>query len=251
MSVTTIDQVLEQLDEIIDWSRREGSRLGYFAALYRVVTAKVKERIAASGFADGARMERLDVAFALRYLDALEQFRRGEKPAACWDLAFTTAPRWRPLILQHLLLGMNAHINYDLGAASAEVGGSQLSELRSDFDAINNILAELFGDVQDRITTVSPWMGLLDRLGHDADEAVINFSLGRARNAAWSVAERLNGLEGAAQTAEVAALDRRVTRIGRLVRHPGMLLSTTLLVVRRAERHDVPKVIGTLCGLQR
>jgi hypothetical protein len=55
----TIDEVIQQLDEIIVRSIRERSRLGFFAALYHTVTLKVREGIAAGQFEDGPRMERL------------------------------------------------------------------------------------------------------------------------------------------------------------------------------------------------
>jgi len=42
MSAKTIDQVFQQLDDIIDRTKRDKSRLGYFAALYRKVTLKIK-----------------------------------------------------------------------------------------------------------------------------------------------------------------------------------------------------------------
>ena len=57
----TIDEVIEALDGVLDEARRDGSRLGYFAALYRKVTIEVKKGIAAGYFDDGPRMERLDV----------------------------------------------------------------------------------------------------------------------------------------------------------------------------------------------
>ena len=69
MAATDIDGVIQQLDVIIDWAHRHKSRLGYFAALYRKVTLKVKEGISEGFFEDGERMERLDVVFANRYLD--------------------------------------------------------------------------------------------------------------------------------------------------------------------------------------
>ena len=43
----SIDEVIEQLDEIINWARDNNSRLGYFAALYRTVTIRVRDGIAA------------------------------------------------------------------------------------------------------------------------------------------------------------------------------------------------------------
>ena len=77
-NTATIDDVIQQLDDIIDWSQSHKSRLGYFAALYRKVTLKVKEGIADGYFGDGQRMERLDVTFAGRYLDAFEQYRSNQ-----------------------------------------------------------------------------------------------------------------------------------------------------------------------------
>jgi hypothetical protein len=103
----TIDEVIARLDEIIARSIREQSRLGYFAALYRKVAIKIKEGIAEGRFENGPRMERLDVTFANRYLEALDQYRRGEAPTGCWIIAFEAAATWRPIILQQLLLGMN------------------------------------------------------------------------------------------------------------------------------------------------
>lgn len=95
----TIDEVISQLDDIIARSIRDGSRLGYFAALYRKVTLKVKEGIAQGRFDDGPRMERLDVTFANRYLEAMDQFRRGQQTTRCWLVSFKAAAAWRPIIL--------------------------------------------------------------------------------------------------------------------------------------------------------
>jgi hypothetical protein len=43
MQARNIYEVIQQLDDIIDWALSKKSRLGYFAALYRKVTLKVKE----------------------------------------------------------------------------------------------------------------------------------------------------------------------------------------------------------------
>ena len=118
---TTIDEVIDRLDELIGWAATEKSRLGYFAALYRGVTVKVREGVATGAFEDGPRMERFDVIFANRYLDAVRVYREGNNPSRSWLFAFESAKGVRPVVLQHLLLGINAHINLDLGVAAAEV----------------------------------------------------------------------------------------------------------------------------------
>src|SRR3954468_6636993 len=102
MAAGTIDEIITRLDDIIAHTRNEKSRLGFFAVLYRNVTLKVREGIKANLFEDGPRMERLDVIFASRYLDAYESFRQGRRPSKCWLVSFKAAADWPPIILQHL-----------------------------------------------------------------------------------------------------------------------------------------------------
>ena len=61
MPPQTIDDVLTELDQIILRARTERDHLAFSATLYRNVTIKVKEGIAAGLFQDGPRMENLDV----------------------------------------------------------------------------------------------------------------------------------------------------------------------------------------------
>ncbi|MGB1277620.1 MAG: DUF5995 family protein, partial [Nannocystaceae bacterium] len=58
-TVQTIDDVLEALDDILVDARRDKSRNGYFAALYRKVTVRVKQGIEAGEYDDGPRMAAL------------------------------------------------------------------------------------------------------------------------------------------------------------------------------------------------
>ena len=107
-------------------------------------------------------------------------------------MAFEAAGRWRPIVLQHLLLGMNAHINLDLGVTASELAdGGSIDAVRADFDAVNDVLGELVDGCQGALGQVSPWLGLADRVGGSGDETLIRFSLVAARRQAWSVAERL------------------------------------------------------------
>jgi Family of unknown function (DUF5995) len=248
MPAHTINEVIEQLDDLISYARREKSRLGYFAALYRNVTIKVKEGILANSFEDGARMERLDVTFANRYLTAVERYRRGEEPSRCWRTSFRAAESWRPIVLQHLLLGINAHINLDLGVAAAQTSpGTQLDGLRRDFDSINDILSVMLDDVQDKLALVSPWMGVLDRVGGRTDEEILNFSIDRAREAAWRAAERLAPLGPEEAQKETDVLDRWADVLALVVQYPpGLSIRLATFFVHLSESRDVAKIIDTL-----
>ena len=253
MAARTIEEVLDHLDEIVKLARREKSRLGYFAALYRNVTRNVYEGILAGHFEDAARMERFDVTFADRYLDALERYRRGEEPSKCWRTTFRAAEDWHPIVLQHLLLGINAHINLDLGIAAAQTSpGAQLAGLRRDFDGVNDVLSAMLDDVQDKLTQVSPLMSWLDSAGSRGDEVILDFSIKRAREAAWRVAERLAPLSPEAMQKEIDVLDRWVDVLAGVIEHPPEnTIRLTKVFVRLTESRDVVKVIDVLAGDQR
>lgn len=82
--VDTIDDVIAALDAIVQRAWEEKSRIGYFAALYRRITCAVRDGLDHGQFSNGPLMERFDVLFASRYLDALSTHQLGGKPSRCW-----------------------------------------------------------------------------------------------------------------------------------------------------------------------
>lgn len=247
MSVAGIDAVLARLEVVIDETIRSRSRAGYFASMYRKVTVAVRDAIVAGRFEDNARMARLDRVFAERYLDAYDQWRRGDSPTAAWQEAFDASERRRPIIIQQLLVGMNAHINLDLGIAAATVApGPQLSDLHSDFDLINDVLAELIDSFMGRLDAVSPWVGFLDRFGGRSDTAVVKFSIEIARRRAWDLAVALAAAPAAEWGGLIAARDSSTAALGRTILAPGPFLPAGLLLIRLRESNDVPRVIDLL-----
>lgn len=242
----TIDEVLGALDAVIAHALQGGSRVGYFAAIYRKITAKVAEGITSGFFDDGARMERFDVAFADRYLSALTRYQTRDITTRSWALAFEAAASSRPIILQHLLVGINAHINVDLGiAAAATAPGQALPGLRRDFDRINEIIASLMASVRHDIAEVSPWIGLLDEIGGRHDDEIIRFSIEVARTEAWRFAVELAPLAPDTWAGPIGARDGRVARLTKRILNPGWL-SAGLLVIRARESNDVRRNIEVL-----
>jgi hypothetical protein len=146
------------------------------------------------------------------------------------------------------LLGINAHINLDLGIAAAQTSpGTRLAGLRRDFDSINDILYAMLDDVQDRLTLVSPLTPLLDSVGGRTDEAILNFSIKRAREAAWRVAERLAPLSPEEMQKEIDVLDRWVDVLASIIQYPpGISIRLANFFVRLTESRDVGKIIDVL-----
>jgi len=242
-----IAEVVDRLTDITSWARRHQSRLGFFAALYRTVTIEVQRGITDGRFENPERMERLDVIFARRYLDAFESYQAGRPVPRSWRLAFDASTRWRPIILQHLLLGMNAHINLDLGIAAATVAPREaLPELRRDFDEINAILTGLIAAVEAEISAVSPWIHLLSTVGGEADNALARFNVTVARRVAWAVASNHAPLEIEAQQSHLERVDLAAALLGRAMLHTPLLTSAGLLLIRGRETSTTARVIDML-----
>lgn len=246
-----IDGVVERLRAVVDEAIAQRDRAGFFAALYLRVTRAVRQGVRDGAFEDGPRMDRLDGLFAGRYLDALEAYRGGRALSESWRVAFDAGQSARPLILQHLLLGMNAHINLDLGIAAVEaVQGAPIATLRGDFMRINAILAQLVDPVESAIGRSAPVVFVLDLFAHRADEKLASFSIDVARDGAWAFAQAL-----AAEPAEpserrapaIAARDERVTAIGRSIASPGPLLSLVTWPLRALELGSPAEVTRSLC----
>ncbi len=247
----SIDEVLLKLTEIIEICKHEQSRLGYFPALYRRVTESVKANIESGQFEDGPRMERLDVAFANRYFEAWDAWRSRRGMTLSWRLAFEAGARSEPVILQHLLCGMNAHINLDLAiVTAASSGDSPIVSLKNDFDKINQILAGLIGQVERELAQVCPLIELLTKNSDNVEGCFVDFDIRAARGLAWEHAVRLAllqkpALQGALALA-IRAMDAVVAAAGQLILRPGPGLQTSLLLVRAKEENDALKVIAAL-----
>jgi len=224
---TNIDDVIARLGEIVEDAADTGSRLGYFGALYNRVTIAVRAGIRARAFDDNARMERLDVIFANRYIEAYDRHTRRESPSLSWQTSFGAAARPDLSVLQHLLLGMNAHINLDLGIAAATVApGTQLDALHGDFDRINDVLGSLLPTVEGQLREMSPTLDRLSGAANAAnrlDERIGNFSMTKARDAAWRFARRLGSLGDNAtlRNIDIGARDAVTAALALKIQEPG------------------------------
>jgi hypothetical protein len=208
------------------------------------VTERVQREAEAGRFADPARMERFVEAFARWYPRPVDPSR---PDAGCWRAAFDVAGDPSLLIVQHLLLGINAHVNHDLALVVVELadGGEPLTALRPDFDAVNDVLAEMLPVVVRDLGRVSRWVNLVAARGGGQ---AFDFSLVTARRQAWATAARLHPLAGDARARDVAELDRLVRVLARIVAAPGAPAAWFVAVGRRLEDHDPVAVTRRLLG---
>lgn len=142
---------------------------------------------------------------------------------------------------------MNAHINLDLGIAAARTRpGDAVHDLKNDFNKINEILATLVDGVERELAHIWPILGLLDRIAGRTDEALINFSMEKARDHAWKVAEGLAPLEEPEQMWRIDDLDKEMARLGRKIWKPGLVIGSVTRAIRLGERGTIPQIMDIL-----
>lgn len=247
MQANTIQEVVAALDAIIRQCEMRGSRQAYFAVLYKGMTEAVRDAIAAGHFEDAARMERLDVLFANRYLDAWQQYGQQQNPSRSWQAALDACDDDTLIVLQHLVLGINTHINLDLAIAAALTApGDTVFAMQRDFDKINDIISALTDDMQLKLERVWWPMRLIRRVMRDRDRAVIEFSITKARQAAWANSVALAQLPEPAVAAYIHEMDNTVTCIAGNIARPKGWVSYIIRFVRWWEPKEVGKVITML-----
>ncbi|QEC67363.1 hypothetical protein FRZ67_08665 [Panacibacter ginsenosidivorans] len=243
----TINDVVIRLDATVQQCIHTKNRAGYFAALYKRMTAAVAEGIQQHAFEDGPRMERLDVIFAKRYTDAYDAYYSGKPCSSSWKLVFDCCNNNNLTVIQHLLLGINTHINLDLAVAAAlTCPGNSINALQHDFNKINDVINSLVDDVQESLCRVWWPMRMITKIANGRQEAVLNFSIDKARDASWASALLLAGMTAEQQQVYVQQMDIVVQRLGTGIESPGILSHYLLQTIRAIEYDDVAQVINII-----
>ncbi|WP_152975562.1 DUF5995 family protein [Lacinutrix himadriensis] len=165
----------------------------------------------------------------------------------CWEFAFHTKSEGLT-ILQHILLGMNAHINLDLSiSTSATMQGENLIDIEKDFNTVNDILFNIVNEMQDRLSKVSRLMFLLDIIGKNTDEKIIDFSMRKARQQAWNSANLLWSLGNNTNTEAIAKIDVLVLKLSEVIKAPkSRILKFVLQAIAKFEEKEVGVIISKL-----
>lgn len=119
-SCAGITAVLARMEELQARLDTTASPRRFFLGAYRRTTLAVASALREGAFADPCWVDRWDVAFADYYLAALQAYEHDPQTApGPWQQALSAPDDAPPLF--HLLLGMNAHINFDLPLALLDV----------------------------------------------------------------------------------------------------------------------------------
>lgn len=243
----TINEVITNLDSVINWCIQHNSRMGYFACLYRKMTIAVKDGIKNGSFENAGRMESLDVVFANRYLQAWEKYIQHKPCSNAWCKAFDAANNDSLIVLQHLFLGMNTHINLDLCIAAAQISmGTSIYSLEKDFNTINDVINSTMQQVQHDMTEVWPPLQLLLNLADNKHQAILNFSISSARKASWANAVALATMTLDKSSGYINAIDNTVVKIADKIINPGFMAGLLLIPIKKMEQNSIAKNLQCL-----
>ena len=192
-----IEELIGRMAALLEPLQATGDPRRYFHATYLRTTIAVAGELERGGFADPEWVQRWDVAFADLYLDALQIALAGSEPARPWAIAFG-APAGLPA-LRHVLLGMNAHINFDLPQALVAVITDEqfddpalLARREADHKAIDTVLASRVAAEDDELTQISGPGTLMDRLLRPFNRLGTQRFLREAREKVWANAVALS-----------------------------------------------------------
>ena len=191
-----VDDVHQRLTDLESRLREANDRRAVFLTVYAKMTASVSDAIERGVFTDTDWIRRYTIVFADYYRRALLASERDQtdKVPRPWQIAFGASTRGQTIILQDALLGINAHINYDLAYAIHDVGiDPDRPTKRADHNAINDILRRLIDDAQDALVDIyrSDTIARLDDLLGRSDERLAHLGLVSSRDLAWHNAEGL------------------------------------------------------------
>lgn len=238
---------LPALRELISWSRANGSAVGYFAALYYHTGRAVDEGLERGMFATPELLARVNDVFFDRYLTAFDAFRKGVPTSSSWEASFGAAGNQQLTVLQHLLLGMNAHINFDLAVAVVEaVPVDQLDGFHRDFQTMNRIFSGLVQEIAADLAEVWRPLRIVNRYLHREDQRLVDLGLLVVRDEAWHTVRRLSRRAGSERAREIAALDARTTALAHHLGRPGGPLARLARRIRRGEHGTVAQIIDDL-----
>jgi hypothetical protein len=194
-----IEELIARMTGLLEPLEATGDKRRYFHATYLRTTIAVAGEIKRGGF-------------AALYLDALEAELAGRPPSRPWAIAFGAPAGLAPL--RHVLLGMNAHINYDLPQAIVAVISDEqfddpalIARREADHRAIDGVLAARVAAEDDELAALSGPGPLLDRVLAPLNRLGTQRFLREARQKVWANATALSRArrQGPADYARVLA----------------------------------------------
>ncbi|MBO0932406.1 DUF5995 family protein [Fibrella aquatilis] len=242
-----IADVISYLDKVARQFRSQNNPMGYFCAVYKLVTQRVAEGIRLGLFANPADMEQVDVAFSNRYFTAINHFFDGTKATGPWQVTIDAA-QTTITTDQHIFAAANAHIAFDLPIVMAEVfAGKDMDAFTTDFDKMNDLFDGMFDQMNDNIGRIyKPFGVAVEHFAYElkAKEKAI---MQQSRAVSWQKAKQLQQAQTDADRQQlITTLEAEATEAGKQITEPFALLRIPLELIAKSEFGTVANKVDVM-----
>ncbi|SDC50821.1 hypothetical protein SAMN04488104_100122 [Algoriphagus faecimaris] len=196
--ITTLLQRMKE--ESCQWETA-GDRRHIFLQCYTLMSQNMYSAIRANHFKDCIWVSSLLVRFSEYYFDALDLYQANHPQVPrVWKQAHDATKNSETHVLQNLLLGINAHINYDLPLALYDClenewptcDTPQRMLRKNDHELVNRIISASIDEVQDTIIKpIAPSLAIMDKMLGPIDEWLLSKMISAWRSDVWEVSELL------------------------------------------------------------
>jgi hypothetical protein len=222
------DPAVKRMQELIQLWEAASDRRAIFLSCYLMMTRNMLDAIQHNVFNDTAWVHALLHHFSDYYFDALDAYERDAAQAPpVWRMAHTSAIQAQGLPLQELLLGVNAHINYDLVLTLVDLLQPEWDQMTEEQRAaryadhchVNDVIGSTIDAVQDEVLEpVMPAMDIVDRLLGPLDEKLISHLLSDWREDVWQNVTHLLASGDADERASILRqVEENALRLGRIL----------------------------------
>jgi hypothetical protein len=210
------DAALAKMVSLLDgWEINHDPRL-IFLNCYKMMTQNVLTAIEANDFEDVTWVNTLMENFAGYYFNALEAYESEQsKSPTAWRIAFAAAHNPQTHVIQNLVLGVNAHINYDLVLTLSAILAPEWQQLSAeqrqiryrDHCRVNEIINQTIDAVQDQvIDRYDPEFRMIDKVLGPIDEWMTSLLIAEWREEVWEHVIKILGSENETDREEILAL---------------------------------------------
>ncbi len=200
------EPVVARMQALVTRWEESNDRRAVFLGCYALMTRNMLAAIAVQDFEDNIWVSSLLRHFAEYYFKALNAYEEKQTDTPhVWNIAFDAARQPHTHVLQNLILGVNAHINYDLVFALEdllrpewqELSGEQRRMRYRDHCHVNDIIFQTIDSVQDQIIErYSIGMEVADIMLGPLDEWMTSRLISLWREEVWDWAMQLIETEG-------------------------------------------------------
>lgn len=193
--------VISEMDKLLASWEVDNDNRRIFLGCYKMMTQNMLDALQANDFEDVSWVAALLDHFAEYYFSALHAYDqdKGNTPIV-WKYAFEASHHTQTHVLQNLVLGVNAHINFDLVFAIYDLllpeWGNLSEDQRQmryrDHCHVNDIIYKTIDQVQDEIIDqYDPEFRLVDKILGPLDEWVTIWMVSDWREEVWEHAIHL------------------------------------------------------------